>query len=67
MARARPFIKNWWVFVFFFNKTYGVNMFIICSGPLVDSATVLPAKNDSGVMLCLHSYQGLRINRSLVD
>ena len=29
------------------------------------NATVLPAKSDSDVMLCLQSYQGLRIDRSL--
>ena len=28
--------------------------------------TVLPAKSDSDVMFCLQSYQGLRIERSLV-
>ena len=28
--------------------------------------TVLPTKSDSGVMFCLHSYHGLRINRSLM-
>ena len=28
--------------------------------------TVLPAKSDSGVMFCLQSYQGLRIDRSCV-
>ena len=28
--------------------------------------TVLPAKSDSDVMFCLQSYQGLRIDRSLV-
>ena len=28
--------------------------------------TVLPAKSDSDVMLCLQSYQGLIIDRSLV-
>ena len=28
--------------------------------------TVLPAKSDSDVMLCSQSYQGLRIDRSLV-
>ena len=30
-------------------------------------ATVLPARSDSDVMSCLQSYQGLIINRSLVD
>ena len=30
------------------------------------SGTVLPAKSDSEVMLCLQSYHGLIINRSLV-
>ena len=29
-------------------------------------ATVLPAKSGSDVMFCLQSYQGLRIDRSLV-
>ena len=29
-------------------------------------ATVLPAKSESDVMFCLQSYQGLRIDRSLV-
>ena len=28
--------------------------------------TVLPAKSDSDFMICLQSYQGLIINRSLV-
>ena len=28
--------------------------------------TVLPAKSDSDIMFCLHGYQGLRIDRSLV-
>ena len=28
--------------------------------------TVLPAKSDSDVMFCLQSYQGLRIDISLV-
>ena len=28
--------------------------------------TVLPAKSDSDIMFCLHSYQGLIIDRSLV-
>ena len=28
--------------------------------------TVLPAKSDSDVMFCLHSYQGRRIDKSLV-
>ena len=32
----------------------------------VIGATVLPAKNDSGVMICLQSNLGLRIDRSLV-
>ena len=31
-----------------------------------ENATVLPAKSDSDVMFCLQSYQGLRIDRSLV-
>ena len=31
-----------------------------------DLVTVLPAKSDSDVMLCLQSYQGLRIDISLV-
>ena len=31
-----------------------------------DIGTVLPAKSDSDVMFCLQSYQGLRIDRSLV-
>ena len=30
------------------------------------TGTVLPAKSDSDVMFCLQSYQGLRIDRSLV-
>ena len=28
--------------------------------------TVLPARSDSDLMFCLQSYQGLRIDRSLV-
>ena len=31
------------------------------------NSTVLPAKSDSDVMFCLQSYQGLRIERQLVD
>ena len=31
------------------------------------SSTVLPAKSDSYVILCLHSYQGLILDRSLVS
>ena len=34
---------------------------LLLSGP-----TVLPARNDSHLMFCLQSYQGLRIDRSLV-
>ena len=36
--------------------------------PVVNTqhATVLPAKSDSDAMFCLQSYQGLRIDRSLV-
>ena len=30
------------------------------------TTTVLPAKGDSDIMFCLQSYQGLRIDRSLV-
>ena len=32
----------------------------------ISTATVLPAKSDSGVMFCLQSYQGFIIDRSLV-
>ena len=32
----------------------------------INGGTVLPAKRDSDVMFCLQSYQGLRIDRSLV-
>ena len=32
----------------------------------IKSSTVLPAKSDSDYMFCLQSYQGLRIDRSLV-
>ena len=31
-----------------------------------EEITVLPAKSDNDVMFCLQSYQGLRIDRSLV-
>ena len=31
-----------------------------------DTVTVVPTKSDSDVMFCLHSYQGLRIDMSLV-
>ena len=34
--------------------------------PINVLATVLPAKSDSDVMLCLQSYQGLMIDRLLV-
>ena len=30
------------------------------------SSTVVPARSDSDLMFCLQSYQGLRIDRSLV-
>ena len=33
---------------------------------LINLFTVLPAKSDSDVKFCLQSYQGLRIDRSLV-
>ena len=33
---------------------------------VLDSTTVLPVKIDSDAMICLQSYQGLRIDRSLV-
>ena len=33
---------------------------------LCNTSTVLPVKSDSDVMFCLQSYQGLRIDRSLV-
>ena len=32
----------------------------------ISRPTVLPANSDSDIMFCLQSYQGLRINRSLV-
>ena len=32
----------------------------------LEICTVLPAKSDSDFMFCLHSYQGLIIDRSLV-
>ena len=32
----------------------------------VTKTTVLPAKSDSDIMFCLQSFQGLRIDRSLV-
>ena len=31
-----------------------------------ENTSVLPAKSDSYVMFCLHSYHGLRIDISLV-
>ena len=39
-------------------ETYHLGLLVV--------ATVLPDKSDSYVMLCLQSYQGLRIERSLV-
>ena len=39
--------------------------FRLCHRPC-DMVTILPAKSDSDVMLCLQSYQGLMIDRSLV-
>ena len=39
---------------------------VVCSTFPVCVVTVLPTKCDSDVMFCLHSYQGLRIDRSLV-
>ena len=44
--------------------TYQVMDVTRCLGAY--SATVLPAKSDSNVMFCLQSYQGLRIDKSLV-
>ena len=38
----------------------------ICLRKFILSVTVLPAKSDSDIMICLQSYQGLRIDRSLV-
>ena len=38
---------------------------IVCTNKMGYS-TVLPAKSDSGIMFCLQSYQGLKIDRSLV-
>ena len=32
----------------------------------VSTGTVVPAKSDSDIMVCLQSYRGLRIDRSLV-
>ena len=32
----------------------------------ISTGTILPAKSDSDAMFCLQSYQGLRIDRSLV-
>ena len=40
--------------------------YICPSNISLSTATVLPAKSDSGVMFCLHHYQGLIIDRSLV-
>ena len=37
-----------------------------CIKLILQMLTVLPAKNDSDAMFCLQSYQGLRIDRSLV-
>ena len=34
--------------------------------PIFDAITVVPGKSDSDVRFCLHSYQRLRIDRSLV-
>ena len=36
------------------------------SSVVVSLLTVLPAKSDSYVMFCLQSYQGLRMDRSLM-
>ena len=33
---------------------------------IVEESTILPARSDSDFMFCLHSYQGLIIDRSLV-
>ena len=38
----------------------------VCSVINPIAGTVLPAKGDSDVMFCLHSYQGLITDRSLV-
>ena len=40
------------------------SLHISCS--IMSTATVLPAKSEGEVMFCLQSYQGLRIDRSLV-
>ena len=45
-------LDNFWVFFFMLNE--------------IRSGIVLPAKSDSYVMFCLQSYQGLRIDGSLV-
>ena len=37
-----------------------------CLHKMIRTFTVLPAKSDSDIMFCLQSYQGLRIDRSLV-
>ena len=40
--------------------------FIGCLNTIIVFTTVVPAKSDSDVMLCLQSYQELRIDRSLM-
>ena len=64
MKKADDFHSDWrfkgkWI------KTYFIPDIILV---IMESNhyTVLPTKTDSDVMFCLQSYQGLRIDRSLV-
>ena len=44
--------------------TFSQSVYLIVTSGFKD--TVLPVKSDSGVMFCLQSYKGLRIDRSHV-
>ena len=46
------------VYHFVMESTFGIQ--------LGESVTVVPTKSDSDVVICLQSYQGFRIDRSLV-
>ena len=49
------------------NKKNTVELVRIQRSSFLSSATVLPAKSDSDVLFCLQSFQGLKIDRSLVN
>ena len=57
----------WCPLIFVFFVVYvlqGLNVSL--KHTFIYKCTVLPAKSDSDAMFCLHSYHGLRIDKSLV-